>query len=61
MHIFIDPNPDAATSFVERKRLFEMPRSSWMDYDQTKISKGGGIFERKQKTIAITPEKFRSF
>src|SRR5690606_27142174 len=56
MHIFVDPNPDAATSFRERKRLFEMPRSTWADYDRSLISKGGGVFERSAKTIAITPE-----
>jgi len=56
MHIFIDPNPDAAASFEERKRLFEMPRSTWMDYDPAKLSKGGAIYERKQKTIRVTPE-----
>src|SRR5690606_10239657 len=47
---------DAATSFRERKRLFEMPRSTWADYDRSLISKGGGVFERSAKTIAITPE-----
>ncbi|WP_323845576.1 NAD-glutamate dehydrogenase [Microbulbifer magnicolonia] len=61
LHIFIDPNPDAATSFQERKRLFEMPRSSWMDYEQKLISKGGGIFERRAKSITITPEMKAAF
>ncbi|CAM3968442.1 NAD-glutamate dehydrogenase [Ectopseudomonas alcaliphila] len=56
MHIFIDPNPDAAKSFVERKRLFELPRSSWADYDTKLISDGGGIFLRSAKSIAITPQ-----
>ena len=56
MHIFIDPNPDAAKSFVERKRLFELPRSSWADYDAKLISDGGGIFLRSAKSIAITPQ-----
>ncbi len=56
MHIFIDPNPDAAKTFPERQRLFNLPRSSWADYDTSLISKGGGIFERKAKSIAITPE-----
>lgn len=55
-HIFVDPNPDAARSFPERKRLFELPRSSWADYDETLISKGGGIFDRSLKAITITPE-----
>ncbi len=56
MHIFIDPNPDAASSFVERQRLFNLPRSSWADYDAKLISAGGGIFLRSAKSIAITPE-----
>lgn len=55
-HIFIDPDPVAATSFPERKRLFELPRSSWADYDTSLISTGGGVFERSLKSIAITPE-----
>ncbi|MBU6952978.1 NAD-glutamate dehydrogenase [Hahella sp. HN01] len=56
MHIFIDPNPDAASSFAERKRLFELPRSTWMDYDSKLISAGGGIFSRNAKSIPISPE-----
>ncbi|MEQ9448073.1 MAG: NAD-glutamate dehydrogenase, partial [Rhodospirillaceae bacterium] len=56
MHIFIDPNPNAAKSYVERKRLFELPRSSWTDYNAKLISKGGGIFERSAKTIKLSPE-----
>lgn len=56
MHIFIDPEPDAKKSFAERKRLFELPRSSWADYDAKLISKGGGIFERSVKSIKLTPE-----
>ncbi|MGH8183372.1 MAG: NAD-glutamate dehydrogenase domain-containing protein, partial [Rhodanobacteraceae bacterium] len=55
-HIFIDPNPDAAGSFAERERMFELPRSSWEDYDKSKISKGGGVFARSVKAITITPE-----
>ena len=55
-HIFLDPNPDAAKSFKERERMFALPRSSWEDYNKTLISKGGGIFSRGAKTIAITPE-----
>ncbi|WP_424983488.1 NAD-glutamate dehydrogenase [Maritalea sp. S77] len=54
--IFIDPNPDPATSFEERKRLFEMGRSSWQDYDQTKLSAGGGIYPRSSKSIALSAE-----
>ena len=56
MHIFIDPNPDSAKSYKERQRLFKLDRSSWMDYDKSLISKGGAIFERKAKSIKITPE-----
>ena len=56
MHIFIDPTPDAAKSFAERKRLFDLPRSSWMDYNAKLISKGGGIFERSAKFITLSPE-----
>ncbi len=56
MHIFIDPTPDAATSFAERKRLFELPRSSWTDYDSSLISKGGAIFNRSAKSIKLSPE-----
>ncbi|MHA1600677.1 MAG: NAD-glutamate dehydrogenase [Alphaproteobacteria bacterium] len=56
LHIFVDPNPDAEKSWAERKRLFEMPRSSWSDYEAKLISKGGGIFERKVKSIKLTPE-----
>jgi glutamate dehydrogenase len=53
-HIFIDPNPDAAQSFTERRRLFDLPRSSWEDYDAGLISPGGGVFSRQQKSVAIT-------
>lgn len=56
LHIFVDPNPDAGKSWVERKRLFDMPRSAWSDYNAKLISKGGGIFERKVKSIKLTPE-----
>ena len=56
MHIFIDPQPDAGSSFAERKRLFGMARSSWADYEQKLISKGGGIFERRAKSITLSPQ-----
>lgn len=55
-HIFLDPNPDAATTFVERERLFTVPRSSWADYDAKLISKGGGVYPRSLKSIEITPQ-----
>ncbi|MBB5073664.1 glutamate dehydrogenase [Bartonella callosciuri] len=54
--IFIDPDPDIAESYTERMRLFKLPRSSWQDYDQKKLSKGGGIFSRTMKTIKLSPE-----
>ena len=55
-HIFLDPNPDPAVSFAERQRLFDLPRSSWDDYDRTRISKGGGVFARTAKSITLSPE-----
>ncbi len=55
-HIFVDPNPDAATSYAERRRLFDLPRSSWNDYDKNLISLGGGIFPRTAKSIPLTPQ-----
>ncbi|MEV0581980.1 NAD-glutamate dehydrogenase [Nonomuraea sp. NPDC050310] len=55
-HIFIDPDPDAATSFAERRRLFELPRSSWEDYDRGLISAGGGVWPRTAKSIPLTPQ-----
>ncbi|HVM38679.1 MAG TPA: NAD-glutamate dehydrogenase domain-containing protein [Sphingomicrobium sp.] len=55
-HIFIDPNPDPAKSFAERKRLFELPRSSWDDYDRFLLSKGGGIYPRTQKSITLSKQ-----
>ncbi|WP_409058022.1 NAD-glutamate dehydrogenase [Streptomyces sp. SYP-A7185] len=54
-HIFIDPRPDAATSYAERRRLFELPRSSWADYDKELLSAGGGIFPRSAKAIQLNP------
>ncbi len=55
-HIFIDPDPDPAKSWDERKRLFDLPRSSWDDYDKGLISKGGGVFPRTEKSIALSKE-----
>jgi glutamate dehydrogenase len=54
--IFVDPDPDVATSFAERARMFALPRSSWQDYDKKALSEGGGIFPRTAKSIATTPE-----
>jgi len=56
MHIFIDPDPDPAASFSERERLFRLPRSSWSDYENSVISKGGGIYARSAKSIQLSPE-----
>ncbi len=56
LHIFLDPNPDAAISYKERDRLFKLPRSSWEDYDQSTISEGGGIFSRRAKSIPLSPQ-----
>ncbi|MCV7082123.1 NAD-glutamate dehydrogenase [Mycolicibacterium insubricum] len=56
LHIFVDPDPDAARSFPERRRLFELPRSGWDDYDPALISPGGGVFSRQQKSIPISSQ-----
>ena len=55
-HIFIDPDPDAASSFDERSRLFALPRSGWADYDRALISSGGGVFERSAKSIVLSAQ-----
>ena len=54
--IFLDPNPNAAVSFDERQRLYNLPRSSWQDYNRELISAGGGVYSRGLKSIEITPE-----
>ncbi len=56
LHIFLDPDPDPASSFEERERLFKLPRSSWTDYDERLISEGGGIYERTAKSLQISPQ-----
>ncbi len=55
-HVFLDPNPDTAKSLAERQRLFELPRSSWADYNAELISAGGGIWPRSAKSVAISPQ-----
>lgn len=60
-HIFIDPDPDPETSYLERKRLFDMPRSTWKDYDTKFISKGGDVFDRMAKTIHLSSEACQLF
>jgi len=54
--IFIDPNPDIDTSFAERRRMFNLPRSSWQDYDRSVLSKGAMIIPRTEKSVTLTPE-----
>ncbi len=61
LHIFIDPEPDAAASYAERRRLFENPRLGWADYDKSLISPGGGVFERSAKSIPVSAEMKRVF
>jgi glutamate dehydrogenase len=61
LHVFIDPDPDAAQSYAERQRLFANPRLGWGDYDQRLISRGGGVFERSAKSITLTPEMKQVF
>ena len=55
-HIFLDPDPDPAASWEERRRLFDLPRSSWADYDATLLSKGGRVYDRSAKSLELTPE-----
>jgi glutamate dehydrogenase len=55
-HVFLDPNPDPAVAYAERKRLFTTPGTQWSDYAKTAISKGGGVFERAAKEIPLAPE-----
>lgn len=55
-HIFLDPTPDEAVSFAERQRLFELPRSSWDDYNKSMISEGGGVFARQAKSIPVSDQ-----
>ncbi|HHS82262.1 MAG TPA: NAD-glutamate dehydrogenase, partial [Devosia sp.] len=54
--IFIDPNPDPKTSYAERKRIFDLPRSSWQDYDTKLLSPGGGIYSRSSKSISLSEQ-----
>ena len=55
LHVFVDPDPDPEVSYAERKRLFETPRTSWSDYDAKLISPGGAVFERKAKSVSLSP------
>ncbi len=60
LHIFIDPTPDPELAFDERQRLFDLPRSSWSDYDPAKISEGGGVYSRMDKSIELSPQAQRA-
>jgi len=55
-HIFLDPNPDPESSFKERERMFNLPRSSWEEYNKDLISEGGGVFSRQMKEIPLSPQ-----
>jgi glutamate dehydrogenase len=61
LHIFVDPDPHAATGFAERRRLFDLPRSSWADYDRKLISAGGSVFDRAAKSVPINPQMKQVF
>jgi glutamate dehydrogenase len=55
-HVFLDPDPDPATTYAERQRMFALPRSSWDDYDRALISEGGGVWPRSAKSVPVSPE-----
>jgi glutamate dehydrogenase len=55
-HVFLDPTPHPAVGYAERKRLFDLPASSWDDYDRAKISEGGGVWPRAAKSIPVSPQ-----
>jgi len=59
-HVFVDPDPDPATSYEERERLFELPHSSWDDYDRSLISPGGGVWPRTAKAVPVSPQMRRA-
>ncbi|MBB4287198.1 NAD-glutamate dehydrogenase [Roseospira goensis] len=56
LHIVVDPDPDAAASWAERRRLFDLPRSSWADYDPAVLSEGGQVYDRRAKEVTLTPQ-----
>ena len=60
-HIFVDPDPDPAASFAERRRLYDLARSTWDSYDKTLLSDGGGVFPRAAKRIELSPQMRESF
>lgn len=55
-HVFLDPDPDPEAAWLERRRLFELPRSSWLDYDASLISRGGGVYPRDARSITLSSE-----
>ena len=55
-HVFIDPDPDPERSFAERRRLFELPRSSWADFERSVLSEGGGVFTRSAKSVPVSAQ-----
>ena len=55
-HVFLDPNPDAGSSYAERRRMFDLPRSTWADYDAALISEGGGVYPRTAKSVPISDQ-----
>jgi len=59
-HVFLDPDPDPATSLEERQRLFDLPASTWADYDRKRISEGGGVYPRSAKSITLSPQAMRA-
>ena len=61
MHIFIDPNPDPAESWSERRRLYNAPGSTWVDYDPKRLSKGGAVYSRSAKALDLSPESRKCF
>jgi glutamate dehydrogenase len=61
LHVFIDPNPDAAATFAERQRLFNLERSTWADFNAELLSSGGGVFDRSAKSVPISPEMQERF
>lgn len=61
IHVFVDPNPDPEISWKERKRLFDLPGSTWKDYSDSLLSKGGGIFDRQAKEITLSPQMQQLF
>ena len=61
LHVFVDPDPDPAIGFAERKRLFEQGRGSWDQYDAAKLSPGGGVFDRRAKSIRVSEEMRQRF